>query len=100
MKVIGLLISIVLSAAPGLVQQREMFADLPGVQLCFTDTGGNGVPVIMLHANTGSSRNWAKQIPAFTAAGFRVIAYDRRGWGRSTAEPELSRVRQQTIFTI
>lgn len=87
MKVTGLLISIVLSAAPGLVQQREMFADLPGVRLCFTDTGGNGVPVIMLHANTGSSRNWAKQIPAFTAAGFRVIAYDRRGWGRSTAEP-------------
>ena len=77
-----------------------MFADLPGVQLCFTDTGGNGVPVILLHANTGSSRNWANQIPAFTAAGFRVIAYDRRGGAARPPSQELSRVRQQMIFTI
>jgi pimeloyl-ACP methyl ester carboxylesterase len=34
--------------------------------------------VVLLHANTGSSRNWDYQIPAFTAAGYRVIAYDRR----------------------
>jgi pimeloyl-ACP methyl ester carboxylesterase len=45
------------------------------------------MPVVFLHSNTGSSQNWEHQIPAFTAAGYRVIAYDRRGWGRSMAQP-------------
>jgi pimeloyl-ACP methyl ester carboxylesterase len=40
-----------------------------------------------MHAATGSSRVWENQIPAFTAAGFRFIAYDRRGWGRSVIDP-------------
>jgi len=47
--------------------------------------------VIFLHAATGSSRVWEYQIPAFTAAGYRVIAFDRRGWGRTeinSAEPQ------------
>jgi pimeloyl-ACP methyl ester carboxylesterase len=57
------------------------------VRLWYRDTGGNGIPVVFLHANTGSSQNWEYQIPAFTAAGYRVIAYDRRGWGRSMAQP-------------
>jgi pimeloyl-ACP methyl ester carboxylesterase len=39
---------------------------------------------VLMHAATGTSDVWEKQIPAFTAAGFRVIAFDRRGWGRST----------------
>jgi pimeloyl-ACP methyl ester carboxylesterase len=68
-------------------QIREAYAELPGVRIWFKDTGGNGIPVVFLHANTGSSQSWEHQIPAFTSAGFRVIAYDRRGWGRSMAEP-------------
>ena len=67
---------------------RESYLDLPGARLFFIDTGGRGTPVVFLHANTGSSRNWIEyQIPAFTAAGYRLISYDRRGWGRSTTEP-------------
>jgi pimeloyl-ACP methyl ester carboxylesterase len=66
---------------------RDGYADLPGVRLFYTDSGAGGVPVVFLHSNTGSSRNWERQIPAFTAAGFRVIAVDRRGWGRSIAQP-------------
>src|SRR5262245_48167548 len=68
-------------------QTRETHADLPGVRLWYKDTGGNGVPVVFLHSNTGSSQNWEHQIPAFTSAGYRVIAYDRRGWGRSESQP-------------
>jgi pimeloyl-ACP methyl ester carboxylesterase len=68
-------------------QIRETYAELPGVRLWYRDTGGNGVPVVLLHANTGNSQAWVYQIPAFTKAGFRVIAYDRRGWGRSQAQP-------------
>jgi pimeloyl-ACP methyl ester carboxylesterase len=39
--------------------------------------------LVLLHAATGSSRVWEYQIPAFAAAGYRVIAFDRRGWGRT-----------------
>jgi pimeloyl-ACP methyl ester carboxylesterase len=63
---------------------REAYATVPGARIFYRDTGGSGVPVIFLHAATGSSRVWEYQIPAFTAAGYRVIAFDRRGWGRTT----------------
>lgn len=65
---------------------RRDFADLPGVRLWFTDTGGNGEPVVLLHANTGTSEVWEPQVPAFSKAGYRVITFDRRGWGRSQAD--------------
>ena len=37
---------------------RRDFADLPGARLWFTDTGGTGEPVVLLHANTGTSEVW------------------------------------------
>lgn len=61
-------------------------ADLPGVKLWFVDTGG-GVPLVLLHPNTGTVAIWEPQMSAFAQAGYRVIAFDRRGWGKSTAEP-------------
>jgi pimeloyl-ACP methyl ester carboxylesterase len=66
---------------------REAHADLPGVRLWFTDSGGSGAAVVFVHAATGSSAVWEYQRPAFTANGFRVITYDRRGYGRSTPDP-------------
>jgi pimeloyl-ACP methyl ester carboxylesterase len=63
------------------------YADLPGVKLWFTDTGGTNTPIVLLHANTGTSAVWAKQIESFSRAGYRVIAFDRRGWGKSIADP-------------
>jgi len=63
------------------------YAELPGVRLWFTDSGGAGVPIVLLHANTGTSASWASQAAAFSQAGYRVIAFDRRGWGKSTAAP-------------
>ena len=71
------------AAAPA----REAYAELPGVRIWFKDTGGSGVPVVFLHAASGSSEVWEHQIPAFTAAGYRFIAYDRRGWGRTVIDP-------------
>jgi pimeloyl-ACP methyl ester carboxylesterase len=61
----------------------EGFVDLPNVRLWVTDSGGNGAPIILLHANTGTSESWQKQTPALVAAGYRVIAIDRPGWGKS-----------------
>src|ERR1700744_1523751 len=63
------------------------YAELPGVKLWFTDSGGTGVPIVLLHANTGTSVVWASQVASFSQAGYRVIAFDRRGWGKSIADP-------------
>jgi pimeloyl-ACP methyl ester carboxylesterase len=64
-----------------------MYAELPGVRLWYVDSGGGGVPVVLLHANTGNADSWDPNTPGLTAAGYRVIAFDRRGWGRSQADP-------------
>jgi len=66
---------------------RGAYAELPGVKLWFTDTGGSGVPIVLLHPNTGTVEIWQPQTAAFAAAGYRVIAFDRKGWGRSVADP-------------
>ena len=62
-------------------------AELPGVKLWFTDSGGASVPIMLLHPNTGTVAIWEPQIAGFSQAGYRVIAFDRRGWGKSIADP-------------
>jgi len=62
-------------------------AELPGVKLWFIDTGGAGPPVVLLHPNTGTVAIWEPQIAAFAQAGYRVIAFDRCGWGKSISDP-------------
>ena len=58
---------------------------LPGVDLWHEDSGGSGDAVIFLHAASMTSDSWVHQVPAFTAAGYRCVTYDRRYWGRSRA---------------
>jgi pimeloyl-ACP methyl ester carboxylesterase len=65
------------------------FIDLPGVKLWVIDTGGGGEPIILLHPRTGHSAIWENQIAGFAAAGFRVIAPDKPGAGKSTMLPEV-----------
>ena len=84
--VVGLM-SVGLVTALAQTPAREAQADLPGVRLSYADTGGSGVPVVFVHAATGSRRVWEYQQPAFTSGGYRVITYDRRGFGRSTVIP-------------
>jgi len=57
------------------------------VHLWYTDTGRDGPPVVFLHAASGSSESWVYQVPAFAEAGYRCIAFDRKGWGRSRPDP-------------
>jgi pimeloyl-ACP methyl ester carboxylesterase len=39
--------------------------------------------VVLLHHGLGSTRAWRRQVPALVQAGYRVINYDRRGYGGS-----------------
>ena len=71
----------------GQASGTDAIADLAGVHLHYTDSGGSGAAVVFVHAATGSSRVWEYQAKAFTARGYRVITYDRRGFGRSTVDP-------------
>ncbi|MFF4835212.1 alpha/beta fold hydrolase [Streptomyces sp. NPDC001315] len=47
------------------------------------DTGTRGDPVLLLHSGVGSVELWAHQLASLSRAGFRAMAYDRRGHGRS-----------------
>src|SRR5262245_39732103 len=61
-------------------------ATLPGRSLAYLDSGGTGVPIVFLHAGSGSSGFWEHQIAAVRAAGYRFVAFDRVGSGRSTLD--------------
>ena len=52
----------------------------------FVKDWGSGRPVILLHGWPLSADSWDAQAMALAEAGFRAIAYDRRGFGRS-AQP-------------
>ena len=45
---------------------------------------GSGKPVILIHGYPLSGRSWERQVPALLAAGYRVITYDSRGFGKSS----------------
>ena len=53
------------------------------VRLHIEDSGGNGRPVVLIHGWPLSAEAWAPQVDLLRAAGHRVVAYDRRGFGRS-----------------
>lgn len=56
---------------------------LDDINLNVEDSGGKGRPVVLIHGWPLSGASWAAQVPALIQAGFRVITYDRRGFGQS-----------------
>lgn len=56
-----------------------------GADIWFASVG-DGRPVILLHGGLGHSGNWAHQVPALVAAGYRTVLVDSRGHGRSTRD--------------
>jgi len=66
-----------------------MNINVNGIDLHFLDEG-EGAPVLMLHGFPDSSRAWRHQIPALTAAGFRCIVPDLRGFGETEAPTDVS----------
>jgi non-heme chloroperoxidase len=53
------------------------------VDLYYEDHG-SGRPVVLIHGFPLSTTAWEKQVPVLLHAGYRTIAYDRRGFGRSS----------------
>ena len=85
------------SSAPGLWQTLPPLPSLPagtvgrhaeigGARIWFAEWGPKsaGVPVLLLHGGFGNSNYYGRLIPVLAAHGYRVIAMDSRGHGRST----------------
>ncbi len=45
---------------------------------------GEGKPVVLIHGWPLSGRSWERQVSVLLEAGYRVITYDRRGFGESS----------------
>ncbi len=55
----------------------------PEAELFYQDTGGSGPAVVLIHGWPLSHRMWEPQISVLRDAGYRVVSYDRRGFGHS-----------------
>ena len=53
------------------------------IQLYYEDHG-SGDPVVLIHGYPLNGGSWEKQVPVLLQAGYRVVTYDRRGFGKSS----------------
>ena len=74
---------------------RQM--DVNGVSLHVEDQG-SGPPVVLLHGWPDSTHLWRNQVPFLVDHGFRAIAYDQRGFGRSDKPQEVEAYAVQTLI--
>ena len=59
---------------------------------------GQGPPVVLLHGFPELAYSWRHQLPALADAGFRAIAPDQRGYGRTTAPADVSAYRVSELI--
>jgi pimeloyl-ACP methyl ester carboxylesterase len=61
-------------------------AEIGGARIWYAEWGtkSSGVPVLLLHGGFGNSNYFGRLIPVLVAHGYRVVAMDSRGHGRST----------------
>uniref|UniRef100_A0A3P8YR26 AB hydrolase-1 domain-containing protein n=1 Tax=Esox lucius TaxID=8010 RepID=A0A3P8YR26_ESOLU len=78
------------------LKQVEVF---PGVKVHYVEMGA-GPPVLLCHGFPESWYSWRYQIPALADAGFRVLALDMKGFGESTAPPDIEEYSQEQICQV
>lgn len=63
---------------------NSAWLDVSGVRLHYrVDGPSDGTPVLLVHGLFGSTETWRYNVDALIAAGYRVIRYDRLGFGLS-----------------
>jgi pimeloyl-ACP methyl ester carboxylesterase len=70
------------------VIDESLMVDTNGIRI-HAATTGQGPVILLLHGFPDTHMVWRKQLPALAGAGFRVIAPDLRGYGRSDAPPHV-----------
>ncbi|XP_037668870.1 bifunctional epoxide hydrolase 2 [Choloepus didactylus] len=68
----------------------------PGVRLHFVELG-SGPVVCLCHGFPESWFSWRYQIPALAQAGYRVLAVDMKGYGESSAPPEIEEYSMEVL---
>ena len=63
----------------------QIWIDVPGGRIAAEDEGV-GPPIVLVHSAIVNRRAWDALTPLLVQAGYRVIRYDMRGFGESTAE--------------
>src|SRR3954469_1391228 len=67
------------------------------VEIHYEDTGGSGRPVVLVHGWPLSGASWSDLAPVLQGEGYRVVSYDRRGFGQSTKPGEASSYDYDTL---
>lgn len=63
---------------------RAQYRIVDGTRLRMIDSGkGGGTPVVLIHGIGASMYGWRQTLPPLVAAGYRVVAFDNRGFGFS-----------------
>ncbi|XP_059782831.1 bifunctional epoxide hydrolase 2 isoform X5 [Balaenoptera ricei] len=71
----------------------------PGMCLHFVELG-SGPAVCLCHGFPESWFSWRYQIPALAQAGFRVLAVDMKGYGESSAPPEIEEYSVEVLCNV
>jgi len=77
---------------PRLDGAREHLLEVPGGQIYAVELG-EGPLVVLIHGFPEGWSCWRRQLPALAAAGFRAVAIDVRGYGRSSQPLEVEAYR-------
>ena len=77
---------------------QPRFIETNGIRMALYEQG-DGPTVILLHGFPELAYSWRHQLPALAAAGYRAIAPDQRGYGRTDCPPHLDDYRIQTLVS-
>ncbi|WP_127354968.1 alpha/beta fold hydrolase [Actinacidiphila soli] len=80
------------SSAPVPGGARHRLVEVPGGRIHLVEQG-SGPLVLLVHGFPESWYSWRRQLPALAAAGFRAVAIDVRGYGRSSKPREVEAYR-------
>ena len=75
--------------APGITAQPTYVRTADGVDLYALDAGSGSAAVVLVHESPANLCGWLDYIPTLTSAGFRVLAFDLRGFGHSAVPPRV-----------
>lgn len=73
------------------------FLDVNGLTMAVHEQG-EGPPVVLLHGFPELAYSWRHQLPALADAGYRAIAPDQRGYGRTSAPGDVSDYRMSQLI--
>jgi len=73
------------------------YVDTNGIRMAVYEQG-DGPAIILLHGFPELAYSWRHQLPVLAAAGFRAIAPDQRGYGRTSVPPGISDYRIEVLI--